>query len=128
MRAKKKARENVMKFLYEIDMNSIVPTLQNYNFEIVDEQYETKMIEKIDVKFCDEIIVKYLKNWSIDRIGFVNKAILRLAITEMFFMDEIDDALSINEAVNLSKKFSDPKSPKFINGVLGNIQRNERIK
>ncbi len=63
------------------------------------------------------------KNWKIHRMPIVDLSILRLATYEILFLDEIDAATSINEAVEISKSYSTENSPKFINGVLDNIRK-----
>lgn len=63
------------------------------------------------------------KNWKIHRMPIVDLAILRLATYEILFLDEIDAATSINEAVEIAKSYSTQNSPKFINGVLDNIRK-----
>lgn len=71
----------------------------------------------------DEIISKYLKKgWSISRISRPSLAILRLAIYEIKYLDSVPQSVSINEAVELSKKYSIDES-KFVNGVLGAFVR-----
>ena len=63
------------------------------------------------------------KNWKIHRMPVVDLSILRLATYEILFLDEIDAATSINEAVEIAKSYSTSNSPKFINGVLDNIRK-----
>ena len=63
------------------------------------------------------------KNWKIHRMPIVDLSILRLATYEILFLDEIDAATSINEAVEIAKSYSTSNSPKFINGVLDNIRK-----
>lgn len=63
------------------------------------------------------------KNWKIHRMPVVDLSILRLATYEILFIDEIDAATSINEAVEIAKSYSTQNSPKFINGVLDNIRK-----
>lgn len=63
------------------------------------------------------------KNWKINRMPIVDLSILRLATYEILFIDEIDAATSINEAVEIAKSYSTQDSPKFINGVLDNIRK-----
>lgn len=71
----------------------------------------------------DEIISKYLKKgWSISRISRPSLAILRLAVYEIKYLDSVPQSVSINEAVELSKKYSIDES-KFVNGVLGAFVR-----
>lgn len=75
-------------------------------------------IEKID-----NTIEKNLKSWKMDRIAKVDLAILRLAIYEIFFRDDIPDSVAINEAVELGKAYGTDDSGSFINGVLGRVAR-----
>jgi len=79
----------------------------------------------------DEIIKKHAKNWEIHRIAVVDRNILRLAIYEMLHREDIPPVVSINEAVDIAKKFSTFDSGKFVNGILdkikGEIMRPARI-
>ncbi|MDE0483137.1 MAG: transcription antitermination factor NusB [Candidatus Poribacteria bacterium] len=63
------------------------------------------------------------KNWRLHRMPIVDLSILRIATYEILYIDEIDAATSINEAVEIAKSYSTPNSPKFINGVLDNIRK-----
>ena len=74
----------------------------------------------------DDTIAKRLKGWKLNRISRVSHALLRLAVCEMLYFDDIPVGASINEAVELAKVYGDPDAPKFINGVLGNIAREEQ--
>ena len=67
-----------------------------------------------------------LRGWSLDRMSRVDLSIMRNAVYEILFDEHMDDAVSINEAVNLAKIYSDERSPRFINGVLGSIARDKR--
>jgi len=71
----------------------------------------------------DEAIAKRLKGWKLGRISRVSHALLRLAVCEMLYFDDIPVGASINEAVELAKLYGDADAPKFINGVLGTIAR-----
>jgi len=73
----------------------------------------------------DSIISKYLVKWSIDRIPKADKALLRLAVYEMKYMEDIPIGVSVNEIVELAKVYSGEKDPAYINGVLGSISRGE---
>ena len=71
----------------------------------------------------DDLIAAHSKNWRLDRINRVSRVILRLAIFEMLFDDEVETPIAINEAVELSKQFELGESAAFINGVLGGVAR-----
>ncbi|HIB69282.1 MAG TPA: transcription antitermination factor NusB [Phycisphaerales bacterium] len=69
----------------------------------------------------DEQLRERLENWSLDRVGHLERAILRLGCYEILHRDDIPRKVSINEMVELSKSFCDMKSKDFINGVLDSI-------
>ena len=75
-------------------------------------------------KEIDEIADKYLKNWSISRLGKTDQAILRIGIYELLYT-ETPDIVCINEAVELAKKYSDEKVKKMINAVVDEIMKNK---
>ena len=71
---------------------------------------------------ADTIIKKHAKNWELHRIAAVDRNILRLAIYEMLHRDDIPPVVSINEAVDIAKKFSTQDSGKFVNGILDKVK------
>ena len=71
----------------------------------------------------DSYIVDQLKNWDFSRLALIDKIILRMAIMELVHMSDIPPEVSINEAIELAKKFSTDKSDKFINGILDAVFR-----
>ena len=66
----------------------------------------------------NKLIADNLKGWAIHRLPKVSLAIMRLAVSEMLYSDEVPVGVSVNEAVEIAKKFGDDQSPSFINGVL----------
>lgn len=86
-----------------------------------------QLLDKVleNQKEIDDQISKYLKNWSLSRIGNIDKTILRLAVCEMLYFGEIPATVSINEAVELCRLFSDEQSRIFVNGVLSSIAKNQ---
>ncbi len=73
----------------------------------------------------DERIEKYTKGWKLSRISRIAAAILRNAMFEVLFMDEIPNSVAINEAVELAKGYEEPETVAFINGILGSFMRAE---
>ena len=71
---------------------------------------------------ADGVIKKHAKNWELHRIAAVDRNILRLAIYEMLHRDDIPPVVSINEAVDIAKKFSTQDSGKFVNGILDKVK------
>lgn len=73
----------------------------------------------------DEIISVYSKDWKIQRIPKVNLSILRLALYELIYEEDVPESVVINEAVELAKKYSGKDDSSYINGILGNYLRNK---
>lgn len=71
----------------------------------------------------DELIASYSRDWTIARMPAVDRAVLRIAIWEMLYNDEVPAAVAIDEAVTLAKEFSTDESGSFVNGVLGRVSR-----
>jgi N utilization substance protein B len=71
---------------------------------------------------ADELIRRHTRNWELHRIAAVDRNILRLAIYEMLHRDDIPPVVSINEAVDIAKKFSTQESGKFVNGILDKVR------
>ncbi len=70
----------------------------------------------------DEVIRKHAKNWDMHRMAVVDRNIMRLGIYEMLYRDDIPPVVSINEAVDIAKKFSTTDSGKFVNGILDKVK------
>ncbi|MBQ7637534.1 MAG: transcription antitermination factor NusB [Clostridia bacterium] len=85
------------------------------------EQLYVKTTENLES--IDEEIKKYLKNWKLERLPKTALAILRLAFSEITYFDGVPESVSVNEAVELAKKYAGEKDASFINGVLGSFIR-----
>ena len=70
----------------------------------------------------DELLTTYAEGWTLDRMPAVDRNILRVAIYELLWRDDIPDAVAIDEAVDLAKELSTDESPRFVNGLLGRLQ------
>ncbi len=127
------AREKIMVILYQIDfyikenMSYDIDTVIKENLEI-DNKFVRDVVYGVfdNIENIDKVISKYLDNWDLDRLGKTDKAILRLGTYEMLYYDT-PKVVVINEAVELSKKYSDDKIVKLINAVLDKIRDNEDI-
>ena len=78
-------------------------------------------------KELDKLIISRSKNWDFDRITLIDKLVLRMALAEMMYVDEVPPKVSITEGVEISKQFSTEDSSSFINGILDSVY-NEIIK
>lgn len=129
------ARELLMQLIFEAEAQQDfgIGLYERYKEENMDGSDQLPYFEKTWKSFCenrtsvDELITKYSNGWNIPRLGKVDLAVLRLCITEIVFLSDKDVPVgaSINEAVNLAKKYGDEGSGKFVNGILGRISREE---
>lgn len=132
---RKRSREIAMELLFSmtINKNTLEETFNTFieeyemKLEIIDVEYIKSILKKVEdnKEEIDARIEKSLNKWSIDRISKVNLTILRIAIAEMLYFDDIPEKVSINEAIELTKKYSDEKSVAFVNGLLDNTLKNK---
>lgn len=128
---RKQAREGAMKLLFQMEstndfsIDSMNLYLENFTFDEGETVYIKDSIEKItkNIEKIDNYIVENLEGWSINRLAKVDLSVLRLAIYEILFRDDIPLEVSINEAIETVKKYSSDDAFKFINGVLGGFAR-----
>ena len=73
----------------------------------------------------DELISQYAEGWTLDRMPAVDRNVLRLAVFELLWSDDVPDAVAISEALHLVRDLSTDESPAFVNGVLGQISRDK---
>lgn len=125
---RQKSREIAMELLFgmALSKNSYEETIETFidNYEMdlntIDLEYVKNTVKVVteNLEKIDSIIIESLVNWKLDRISKVNLTILRLAVGEMLFIEDVPEKVAINEAIELTKKYSDEKSVSFINGVL----------
>ena len=96
---------------------------QNNIFDAEDFSVKLAVDTFENIEKIDELISANLKGWNYSRISKVAKAILRMAVCEMLLYEDIPVSVSINEAVEIAKKFAGEKDPSYINGVLGSIAK-----
>lgn len=131
---RKLSREKSMELLFGMTLNkenveeTLETFIENYegNIKDIDLTYVKQLLIGVDNKKeeIDEIISNNLHNWKIDRISKVNLSILRLAAYELLYSNEVPKGVAINEALEITRKYSDEKSVSFVNGVLDKIQEN----
>ena len=131
--AHSRARENALAILYssdiiETDATSIIEEGRYPDGDIHVSDYAESLVEGVTQHLgeIDERLVKSSDNWALDRMPVVDRAILRLAVYEMLYVDEVPVSVAINEAVELAKVYGgEDESSRFVNGVLGRIARAE---
>lgn len=129
--SRKKARESAMSLIYQMDLNedfseeSIKTYLENFEHSIAEEEYVKDASNKImmNLEEIDKYINKNLTGWTIERLAKVDLSVLRVALYEILYREDIPIEVSINEAIETVRKYSAEDSYRFINGVLGGVIR-----
>jgi len=123
------ARRTALQLLYQIDLTqcSTADALANTAVETplssADQEFAHLLVKGVRERLqeLDELIARFAKDWTLERMSVVDRNILRLAIFELRYMPDVPTKVSINEAVELAKAFSDEQAAKFINGILGTV-------
>ena len=131
MKKRTKARELALQILYQINItgDNVNNSLNNFwRKHRAPPQIKEFAVELVtgtitNLRKIDQTISKCTDNWQIERMAVVERNILRMACYELLFMEDIPPKVSINEAINIAKKFATPQSGKFVNGVLDKIKQ-----
>ena len=127
--SRKLAREMAVCFLFQVEFQKenikeqVEDFLDSYGDSNYDKDYFLEIINGVlnSQKEIDELIEKNTKGWKLDRIAKMDLPILRVAIYEIKHREDIPVGVSINEAVEIAKKYGSKDSARFINGLLGQI-------
>jgi len=130
MGSRRKSRELAMQFLYNLEMNhQDIDDALRYFWEMNPADESCREFAENIIRGAmehkqeiDSIIDKFTINWDIERIAIVDRNVLRIGIYEMLFRDDIPPVVSINEAVDIAKKYSTGESGKFVNGILDKVK------
>jgi len=129
---RRRSREYALQILFQLDLtDSEFDDLVFKEFwEGNEEEEEVKEFTyaivkgtRENIKTIDEIIEKVAEHWTLDRMAVVDRNILRAATYELFYRPDIPPSVTINEAIEISKKYSTEDSASFINGVLDKIRK-----
>lgn len=133
--SRRKSRKAIVQILFRDEFHSnffknkkIESSFFFKNLNKKDQEFVLKTVKSIqdNKKNIDETIEKHSKNWDKKRIPLVDLNIMRLAIFEILFCNDIPDKSSINEALELAKHFGEKKSVSFINGILDQVLKNKK--
>jgi N utilization substance protein B len=131
MAARSKARKRAVDLMYEADLRGADPVstlaerialadppINDYTIELVEGVTEHR-------DAIDQLLSDYSEGWTLDRMPGVDRAVLRIGLYELLWSPDIPDAVAIDEAVELAKALSTDESPKFVNGLLGRVLRDQ---
>ncbi len=137
MRKRTQGRETALKILYQAEINRRdIGSAAKYfwtEVESIDPQVK-EFTERIVIgvehhlKAIDEKISRYADNWQLSRMAIIDRNILRIGVFELLQTPDVPPKVTINEAVELAKKYGDLESSKFVNGILDKIHKTEVIK
>ena len=131
MGARRKARELALQMLFQYDMSANPPEQVIDTFEELQKskpstrEFATKIFRgTIDhMAVIDEMIQNQAENWRLTRMAVVDRNIIRLGAYELLYANDAPPKVSLNEAVELAKRFGDEESSKFVNGILDAIHK-----
>jgi transcription antitermination protein NusB len=128
MRARTKARKRALDILFESEARGADPLVVLKERRDTDDappvsDYAAKLVEGVVERRerIDQLLTEHSEGWSVARMPAVDRALLRIGLYELLWIDEIDDPVAITEAVELARTLSTDDSPRFVNGVLGRI-------
>jgi transcription antitermination protein NusB len=128
-RSRRRAREAALKALYQIEVgqllvrDALVELRENNEMSEELYLYAEGLVRHVTANSTeiDELISKHLHDWELHRIALVDKNVMRIATAELLFEPTIPPAVTLNEAIDIAKKYSTAESGKFVNGVLGSL-------
>ena len=122
MMKRREAREKAVQSLFQLEGTEL--TIEEAMAFVLEEQETDAFFENVvrgtveHQEAIDASLTEKLENWSLGRLGKIDRTILRLAVYELLYTPEIPQSVIMNEAIELSKTFGDEKTSKFVNGVL----------
>ena len=130
MSKRRKSREHTLKILYrrditKEDINEIIKSYwkeNNINSSITEFSEQLAKGTADNLEKIDDYIKKVSEHWTIDRMGVIDRNLLRMAVQELLFMEDIPLNVTIDEAIEIAKKFGTNDSANFVNGVLDKIK------
>jgi transcription antitermination protein NusB len=131
MAARSKARKRAVDLIYEADLRGADPvTTLAERISLADppiSDYTIELVEGVTAHRAaiDQLLSEYSEGWTLDRMPGVDRAVLRIGLYELLWAADIPDAVAIDEAVELAKTLSTDESPKFVNGILGRVLRDQ---
>ena len=134
MRKRTKARECALKIMYAIDITNEDPKkcidVFWQNHEEVDAEIKSFADSLVmgvynNREMIDKLVSASTTNWQLKRMAVIDRNILRFATYELLFMEDVPPKVSINEAIDIAKRYGDKDSGKFVNGVLDKINKTE---
>ncbi len=131
MGKRRRSRELALQVLYQWDVtgHDAAKTLVQFQSHFSQDEQKDEFAERIVLgvltqrEEIDRIVEQYSENWRLERMTVIDRNLLRLATFELLFCDDIPPKVTLNEAIDLGKRFGSEDSSAFINGILDRIQK-----
>jgi N utilization substance protein B len=132
MATRREAREWAVQLLFQLDLNPTdkLDAVFGWFWETVEGDKRTRTFAEelvrgvlLNRERIDAVMAKHAENWDVDRMSVLDRNVLRMALFEMLLRPDIPPVVSINEAVEIAKHFSNAESGKFVNGILDKARR-----
>jgi len=120
---RREARERALSLLYEADAKGSTPAEVLASLDLEPEEFAGDIVRGVGEHQAsvDELITRFAKGWTIERMPVIDRTLLRMAIYELAHRPDVPTAAIISEAVDLAKRYSTDDSGRFVNGMLGRI-------
>ena len=129
---RRKSRECALQMLFQLDITHDSRYLKerywddNPEAESVKEYANRLVTGTTDhLKEIDSVLSKYAENWTVPRMGRVDRNVLRMAVFELLYLDDVPAKVTLNEAISIGKKYSEESAGSFINGILDRILKED---
>ena len=124
-------REGVFQGLYALEISNdpkgkvLADILNRYSFNKKIQVFISDLFYKTveNKSWLDQVISRHLDNWEINRIALLDKLILQMAISELYFIDDIPPKVTLSEAIEIAKRYSTEESSSFVNGILDAVYK-----
>ena len=131
MSSRRKSRENALQAFYAYEFTGdniediIAAVVMEHEESDFEDEFALVLLKKCleDIEDIDKLIIDKLENWDFSRIALLDKLILRLAIAELLYFEDIPPKVTIDEAIEIAKKFRTEKSGGFVNGILNAVYK-----
>jgi transcription antitermination protein NusB len=137
MGTRRKAREAALQFLFQDDFQRNPPAeterledrftlfCELYQVNSKAKEYTLELVRQTisHTEKIDELIRLCAKNWRLERIAYTDRNLLRIAVCEMLYFEDVPHQVAINEAVEIAKRYGTAESPSFVNGILDAVQK-----
>lgn len=132
MGKRRKARELVLKSLYSYEISNMEPDtvladlLSRSTLDSPSKTFASELYKKVleNVESIDNMIKECVENWDIKRLAIIDKNVIRMGICELLFFNDIPQKVSMDEAIELAKKYGAGDSGSFVNGILDHVAKN----